>query len=163
MFSRTVRFVVFGLLCLVGSGVGSYFANRQSASTPSSVTTVSVDEFNKLIGMHEGLVASINRLQDEFEVLVHSNPRFILARLDQCLDAMTEYWGDKPGCGSFTDWFQPELARALEVGASKKEIAVRLDRVFSMAKEGKYFSSYLRQIDNEGPDALQEYISALKK
>jgi hypothetical protein len=83
--------------------------------------------------------------------------------LDIDLDAVSKGQGT---CGSYTDWFVPNIAGALEAGTPRAAINQRIDRLVELANQGKFLSSYERElfeVNNGGAAALRSYIEATIK
>lgn len=64
--------------------------------------------------------------------------------------------------GSFTDHFVIMLGKARNAGATPADLNARLDRVLALAKQKKYLSSVLREVDESGPGRLDAYIAEVK-
>ena len=101
----------------------------------------------------------ISFLDEELEETIHSSPALTLARIDRCIDARENNVVAAVSCGSFSDWIVPELADARKAGASKSDVAARLDRLLRLAKAGNYYSSSLDTNTRE----VEGYIARVKK
>src|SRR3989344_6467563 len=132
----------------------------------ANTDAISRQEYDRLVSDNQRLNASLRQLGADFEDLVHADAKLTLRRLDRCIDATAHLGEDRanlPNCGSFSDWFVFEIDAARKAGATKRDIEARLDRVFSLAKEGKYYSGLLRTVDEQGENALRDFLDAYKK
>jgi len=85
-----------------------------------------------------------------------NDPSALLQILDQDLDAV-EQGGDPRG--SFTDYFCPTLAKALEAGASRKQVDARINRLIQLADEDKFLSSYQINLwEKGGSEAVLAHV-----
>ena len=108
------------------------------------------------------LALEVRVLAQEVEMneIIHSDAKLTLARVSRCIESSDK--GSYATCGSFSDFIVPELHEASRAGASKRDIAVLLDRVCSMAQNKKYYSSYVEHVDMQGPGQLKAYMDGLK-
>ena len=83
----------------------------------------------------------------------------ILGELDKAMDVVSM---DGLAPGGFQEWFMPRINEARESGASEVEVNLRLNRVWILAKKGKYFDQFLWELDHSHPEALKRYVEYLK-
>jgi hypothetical protein len=138
---------IIGLVCLVAA-VG---CTNNRTPTPTEVVTVTQEEHNRL----KSEVASLNEKLKELREYLGKDPEFFLYLMDCDLNAIER---GQEARGSFSDYFVPNAARALEAGASRKDIATRLDKVVTLAEKGIYLSSYVAELmEKGGPSAVHSY------
>ena len=83
----------------------------------------------------------------------------VLRMLDSALWNV-DYGRNPPG--TFEDWFLSRVNLARRLGVREREINLRLNHVLSLAEQGRFFSPRLKEIHEQGPDALSEHIEYLK-
>ena len=83
----------------------------------------------------------------------------VLRKLDSAL--WDVYYGRNPP-RTFEGWFLDKVAMARKLGAREKEVNLRLNHVLSLAEKGIFFSPRVKEIHEQGPDALSGHIEYLK-
>lgn len=149
---------VVGLVCsLVAIGCG-----KDEAATVT-ITQAEYDELKGRVDKLDEYVKGIEErtfpriFQDLSEIeYMERDPRFLLWRMDRDLEAAEQ---GKETHGSFSDYFVPNAAKALEAGASRKDITTRIDRVIALAEKKIYLSGFVAQLMKEGgPTAVRSYV-----
>ncbi len=69
--------------------------------------------------------------------------------LDIDLDAIAK---GNDTCGSFSDWFAPNLGNAIDTGATVSQVEKRIDRMVALAEQGKFLSSFEQEMFNRTED-----------
>ncbi|MBI2003805.1 MAG: hypothetical protein HYS78_02420 [Parcubacteria group bacterium] len=137
---------VIGLVCLA---VG---CTDSQMPTETPVTTLVTTEQHEYL---EARVDSLSRELRELREYLEDDPNFLLRVMDRDLDAAER--GEEPR-GSFSDYFVPNAAKALEAGATREDVNARIDRVIVLAEKGRYLSSFVSQLMKEGgPTAVRSY------
>lgn len=103
-----------------------------------------------------GEVLSAQARQDlAARVFDSDDHRFVLRVMDAELDAVEV---DQSPSGSFTDYFVPMMAKAIEAGASRGEVSQRLERLIDLAHDEKYFSGWVQgAMEEGGARAIRSY------
>ena len=171
----------FVFLFLVATSVAFFSACAKETPAPAEPESAIAQEADDILKKIEELNAEIKRLTEEFEkmnaiqspvlrqppsapaesgdLFSATNPQVYLKRMDADLDAVER--GENP-MGSFSDWFAINAGHAFANGASKKEIDARTERLISLAKQGKFLSSYLERLMNDGgAKAVRDYVSTI--
>ena len=100
------------------------------------------------------LIGNVCNAEHPLEV----SPRYWLQLMDNDIEAVSR--GNEPS-GSFTDVFVPNAGEALKLGATRREVNVRIERAVGLAKKGKYISLGMkRMMDEGGPVAVREYADS---
>ena len=133
---------IVGLVCLVTVGCTSSQTIDPVASG-TEVTTVTREEYNRLEVQGENLGEELKEVRGYFE----NDPSFFLNLMDQDLDAVEQ---GREARGSFSDYFVPNAAKALAAGASKKDVAVRFDRLIALAEKKVYLSGFVAELMEKG-------------
>lgn len=132
--------IIVGLFILIVAGCVAGCVDKQ---TPASVTQEE----------HDRLKQEVTSLNEELRDL--RDPRFLLHLVDRELDAVEN---GRNARGSFSDYFVPNAAKALEAGATKRDIEIRIDRVIALAEKDIYLSSLVAKLmDEGGPEAVHSY------
>ena len=139
---------IISLVCLVVVGCTN---NQTPPASNVAVVTITQEEHDRL----KAQVASLNEELNELYGYLESDPKFLLYLMDRDLDAAEQ---GRDTRGSFSDYFVPNAAKALKAGASRKDIAARIDRVVALAEKKVYLSSFVAQLMSEGgPTAVRSY------
>lgn len=137
-YPKFLAVATFGVVAvLLAVGLDSWFSRGKAVKTLAASAAVSSAASQVETARVQELEKRIDVLENQVENLIHSDPKLTLARVSRCIDSMDK---DIPAsCGSFSDFIVPELYDASKAGASKREISILLDRVYSMAQEKKYY------------------------
>ncbi len=145
--------VVVGLSGLIGLNLVPRLARAEKK----------IVEFNEILDGVETRAEATSKeffvLRNSFDELVMKNPKLALDLLD--VDIQKVEQGREPR-GSFTDYVEPMLREVLQNGATSTEVNQRLDKILALAKDGKFYSSFLYQVNAGGPSELEHYFSELK-
>ena len=141
---------IIGLICLVIVTVGC--ADKQTPAPPVKSDIMVTQEEHECL---KSEVACLNEELRELREYLENDPKFLLHLMDRDLDAVEQ---GRDARGSFSDYFVPNMAKAMEAGASKKDVEARLNRAIALAEKKLYLSSFIAQLMNEGgPEAVRSY------
>jgi hypothetical protein len=135
------------LVALTTFLVGFATGKTDTASAPNNQNPLAEtvqqqrEEINSLKSDNKTFERSLESLQRVLEKDWH----FTLREIDDSLDAV-ERSEKHMTQGSYTDWFVPTLQDLKSRGVGVWRLQTRVDRLVSLAKQGKYLSSYERDL-----------------
>jgi hypothetical protein len=151
------------LVALTTFLVGFATGKTDSASVPKNQNplTATVEQQREEINSLKSGNKALERGLDTLHRVLEKDWRFALREIDDSLDAV-ERKDEYAIQGSYTDWFVPTLQDLKSRGVGVWRLQTRFDRLVSLAKQGKYLSSYEHDLVNrEGIEGLQRSTSAI--
>ena len=143
---------IIGLVCLLVAGCSTNYSGIDNTKVRRT-TVVTTKQYEYLKAQLDDLARDLY----EFENYLERDPKFLLYVMDHDLDAVER--GGKPR-GSFSDYFVPNMAKALAAGVAKKDVMARLDRVVALAEKKIYLSRFVAQLmEDGGPTAVRSYAN----
>jgi hypothetical protein len=154
-------YIIIGLVLF---GIVACTSNANKATTQAQVLTpvpASKVTVNQVVTKDDlaNLEKRVEHLGEQLSLIHEYNEgdyRFLLFIMDHDLDAAER---GEEGFGSFTDCFVPNLADAMKLGAPRKDVEARINRMINLAKKSVYLSSYEADLAKAGGvKAIRSYV-----